>query len=647
MSRELGPCPPADDLERLLSEQLSAAERETVEMHVESCTSCQQRLDRMSQTPARAARQRASNAGQWPEPSAEFLRRLRETPPPSTSGSSASNFLDISAAWHGGRVGQYDILEKLGKGGMGTVYKARHVELGKFVALKVLPTKDLDEVRVERFKNEVRAIGRLDHPHIVAAHDAGQASGVHFLVMELVDGEDLGRVVDRHRQLAVADACEVIRQAAAGLQHAFERGLVHRDIKPGNLMLTRAGRVQVLDLGLARSFQDRAAERLTADGMVLGTADYLAPEQWEQSHKADIRADIYSLGCTLYHLLAGSPPFAGRRFGSLLQKLRGHVDTPPPPITSARDDIPAGLVAVLDRMLAKDPADRYATPADVADALTPFAAGADLARLVGSGTPSSASSGPDTADLPSTLTDNRSPRARKTGSARTRRYALPIAMAGLVAALVVAALIFWPQHDDPTRPRMPAAILDMRVNHYGDKGKTDLGDLRTGSGIVRLDDRVTIEATFNVSAHCYLIAFNPQVSKDGIEQLCAPEGADGSGELTIRPAPGKEIRYPRDDGRFRLDAAGLQVFVLAASSRALPPYKEWRDQARDIPWTGTEAGEEYGWYFDGKEFKRFPYKRGDVEGAPKALLELRDWFRGRPEFETVQIIAFPVKNGGK
>jgi serine/threonine protein kinase len=647
MSRDLGPCPPADDLERLLTEQLSAAERETVEMHVENCTTCQQRLDRMSETPARTARQQAPNAGQWPEPSAEFLRRLRETPPPSTSGSSASNSLDISAAWRGGRVGQYDILEKLGKGGMGTVYKARHVELGKIVALKVLPTRDLDEIRVERFKNEVRAIGRLDHPHIVAAHDAGQASGVHFLVMELVDGEDLGRVVDRHGRLAVADACEVIRQAATGLQHAYERGLVHRDIKPGNLMLTRAGRVQVLDLGLARSFQDRAAERLTADGMVLGTADYLAPEQWEQSHTADIRADIYSLGCTLFHLLAGTPPFAGRRFGSLLQKLRGHVDTPPPPITGVREDVPAGLVAVLDRMLAKDPADRYATPAEVAEALSPFAAGTNLARLVGSGTPSSASSGPDTANLPSTLTENRS-RARKTSSERTRRYALPLALAGLVAALAIAAIAFWPTPDDPSRPRMPASIVELRVKHYADKGKTDMGDLRTGTRIVRVDDRVRIDATLNVAAYYYLIAFNPQGSKGGVEELCLPDGADGSGVPGSAPTPRLDVNYPRDDQRFRLDAPGLQVFVLAASSRALPPYEKWRNEAGQPPWEGTAASDGFCWHFDGRGFRQIPRDRGElVDGPPKELVELRNWFQGRPEFDAVQIIAIPVKNGEK
>src|SRR5262249_12116432 len=160
-------------------------------------------------------------------------------------------------------------------------------------------------------------IGKLDHPNIVVAHDAGESRGVHFLVMEWVDGMDLARVVERHGRLPAADACEAVRQAAVGLQHAYERGLVHRDGKPSNAMLARDGRVRLLDLGLARSFGEAAADTLTAKGALLGTADYLAPEQWDQPHAADTRADIYSLGCTLYHLLTGRPPFAGDAYRSL------------------------------------------------------------------------------------------------------------------------------------------------------------------------------------------------------------------------------------------------------------------------------------------------------------------------------------------
>ena len=279
MTPDPGPCPAADDLERLLAEELVGPERDTVESHVELCTTCQEKLEKLSAVPAHLVAPRAES-----EPPADFLRSLRETPPPrlAASGYPSTGHLERVPLWfEHGRVGQYEVLEKLGRGGMGAVFKARHVELGKVVALKILPAEHMDEARIGRFKNEVRAIGRLNHPHIVAAHDAGEAGGVHYLVMDLVDGQDLGRVVERLGRLSVPDACEAIRQAALGLHHAFERGLVHRDIKPSNLMLTRAGRVQLLDLGLARSFKDRPAETLTAEGMVLGTADYLAPEQWE------------------------------------------------------------------------------------------------------------------------------------------------------------------------------------------------------------------------------------------------------------------------------------------------------------------------------------------------------------------------------
>src|SRR5262249_20947400 len=273
------------------------------------------------------------------------------------------------------------ILGKLGRGGMGAVFKARHTELGKTVALKMLRSESPDEVTLARFKNEIRAVGRLDHPNIVVAHDAGDSGGTHFLVMEYVDGIDLGRLVESAGPLPPADACELIRQAAVGLQHAYERGLVHRDIKPSNLMLARDGRVRVLDLGLARSFGEAPAETLTSHGMILGTADYLAPEQWEHPHDADTRADIYSLGCTLYHLLAGKAPFADTTYRTVFGKMHAHVRIPPP-IKEYCPQLPAGLSEVLGRMLAKDPSDRFATPQEVAAALEPFTVGCELPRLI-------------------------------------------------------------------------------------------------------------------------------------------------------------------------------------------------------------------------------------------------------------------------
>ena len=493
----------------------------------------------------------------------------------------------------GGRLGQYEVLAKLGRRGMGAVYRARHTELGKVVALKVLPADQMDEVSIARFKNEVRAIGKLDHPNIVVAHDAGETGGVHFLVMELVDGMDLARVVDRRGRLPVPDACEVVRQAAVGLQHAFERGLIHRDIKPPNLMLARDGRVRLLDLGLARSFGEAAPVTLTAQGVLLGTADYLAPEQWDQPHAADTRADIYGLGCTLYHLLAGHPPFGSGPYKSLPSKMRAHREVPPPPIEASCPEAPPSLVSVLNRMLAKDPADRFATPAEVAATLRPFAVGADLGRLLDAG------DGPSRMGSVGVDAMTPAPGAWETGPDRrdrrrptpTRRRALPLILAAL-GVMLAAAVIAWPWwRGTPSGPaEKPLAIMDLRVIHSRDKGQTRLGDLRTSSAAVRLNDDVQVMAGLSRPAYYYLIAFNPQGSEAGLEQLCQPEGENERTAKVARPSLQTEVQYPRGSKGFQVDAVGLQALVLAAATRPLPPYKEWRARAGEIPWDGIKDG---------------------------------------------------------
>lgn len=290
-----------------------------------------------------------------------------------------------------GELGQYRLLEKLGEGGMGAVYKALHTSLKRLVALKVLPAERMkDEQAVNRFRREMEAVGKLDHPNIVRATDAGQVDDTHYLVMELVEGVDLSTLVRRVGPLGPAAACELIRQAAVGLQEAHEHGMVHRDIKPSNIMLARTRRgtkpptVKVLDLGLALLDEKNSAERreLTSTGQMMGTLDYMAPEQGSDSHEVDIRADIYSLGATLYKLLCGESPFPSSKYDTPVKMIMALATEAAPSIAAKRNDLPPELVTIVDRMLAKSPDDRYATPQKVADALAPFAEGADLAALL-------------------------------------------------------------------------------------------------------------------------------------------------------------------------------------------------------------------------------------------------------------------------
>jgi serine/threonine protein kinase len=286
----------------------------------------------------------------------------------------------------------YKILAIMGRGGMAMVYKARQLRPQRLVAIKVID-RSLAGHReiVARFRQEQVLAARLAHPNLVAAYDAGQGTGCPYLVMEFVEGDTLDGLVRRHGPLPVAEACEVIRQAALGLQHLHELGLVHRDVKPSNLMLTPAGRVKLLDLGLARDLHEAGAgERLTSPGQCLGTLEYMAPEQVVDGYAVDIRADIYGLGCTLYELLTGQPPFVGPGYTSAFQKMKAHVEAPVPPVRERRPDIPERLAAALGRMLAKDRTRRFASPAGVAAAMRPFAAGADLAALSGALSPSAA-----------------------------------------------------------------------------------------------------------------------------------------------------------------------------------------------------------------------------------------------------------------
>jgi serine/threonine protein kinase len=269
------------------------------------------------------------------------------------------------------KVGPYRVLDRLGEGAMGQVFKARHTTMGRLVALKVIrPEKLKSPQAVQRFYQEVQAAARLHHPNIVLAFDVGEDQDAHYFAMELVDGKDLAQVVRQNGPLPVVQACAYIRQAALGLQHAHERGLVHRDVKPSNLLLSKDGVVKLLDLGLARLDDGSARQRqLTQLGQVMGTPDYLAPEQAVDPRKVDVRADLYSLGGTLYFLLTGRPPYQADTLTQLLLK---HQTEEPAPLRVARPDVPAALEALVRKLMAKRPEDRFQSPAEVVAALGPF-----------------------------------------------------------------------------------------------------------------------------------------------------------------------------------------------------------------------------------------------------------------------------------
>ncbi|MBA4065543.1 MAG: hypothetical protein C0501_17875 [Isosphaera sp.] len=274
--------------------------------------------------------------------------------------------------WRGFTIGKYKLLERVGVGGMGQVFLCEHLFLRKRVAVKVLPPAKAEQpAALGRFYREARAAGALDHPNVVRTHDIDQDGTLHFIVMDYVDGASLSEVVNKVGPLPVGRAVSYARQAALGLDYAFRNGIIHRDVKPGNILVDRQGTARVLDLGLARFVNDHT-DNLTVkydDKIVLGTADYVAPEQVANSHAVDVRADVYALGATLYFLLAGQPPFPT---GTVSQKLLWHRTKEPAPLRSLRPDVPDALAAAVARMMAKDPTARFQTPGQVAAALDPF-----------------------------------------------------------------------------------------------------------------------------------------------------------------------------------------------------------------------------------------------------------------------------------
>jgi serine/threonine protein kinase len=341
------------------------------------------------------------------------------------------------------RLGAYLLLDLLGEGGMGRVYKAQHLRLGRLCAIKVIRRERLKHPAIEqRFRKEIEALGRMQHPNVVQVFNADQTGDVLYYEMEWIDGTDLTRLVKQRGPLPISQACDYVRQAALGLQHAYELGLVHRDIKPSNILVSWDGRqVKLVDLGLARILHDDtvskdAAKRITKEGLVLGTPDFLAPEQARNPLIVDIRADIYSLGGTLYYLLTGRVPYEG---SNPTEKMLKHCTDPPPPVLAYRPDVPAQLEQLIHWCMAKQPEQRPQTPIQLAVALQPFAVGtAGAALALPAGTVVATGSGSGTPQEPrSSQLFRLSPEA--VAVIYRRRASWPW---GLLAFLILAAFCF-------------------------------------------------------------------------------------------------------------------------------------------------------------------------------------------------------------
>ena len=370
-------------------------------------------------------------------------------------------------------LGPCVLLEPLGEGGMSQVFKARQEKLGRIVAVKVLPSASATPRRCRRFQRELRALASLSHPNIVTAYSADEVRGAHMLVMEYIEGAtDLAALVKKIGPIPIQEACEYIRQAALGLQHAHERGLVHRDVKPHNLLLCAGGKtVKILDLGLARldGADGEASAAVTKDGAILGSPDYLSPEQAQSMHSVDIRSDLYSLGCTFYFLLAGRPPFPG---GTFFDKVYRHRFEEPEPLAALRPDAQPAVVSLVQKLMAKRPEDRFGTPGEVAEAVAALLRTAPAAPRQETAADAALAHTTRSSGAPPAVPLSRRP--RKLSSSRWPLYAASAGLCLLVGVgLLLLLICLLPAPPKPAAPLEPDKHSP-QVEHPPDKLPTEV-----------------------------------------------------------------------------------------------------------------------------------------------------------------------------
>lgn len=510
-------CPSRHQLSDYLLGKLPDPVLDDLTRHLEECSHCQSAADELERIPDSLLRRlRGPAPGDWTPPDAELpplLETVRAIP---TSDPAPPHSDD--AHWPE-QLRDYRLLEKLGEGGMGAVYRARHLRLDLDVALKLLPPERArDKQAASRFEREMRAIGQLQHAHIVRALDAGVIDGTYYLAMELIEGCDASELVRRLGPLAVADACEIVRQAALGLAHAHEHGTIHRDLKPSNLLIDRAGTVRIADLGLALFAQAPVDGERTPASQMLGTLDYLAPELAAGS-QANERSDIYALGGTLFKLLSGQTPFPAQAPASPIQTLIAHRDQPPPALGSLRADVPHEVASLVGAMLSKDPPRRPASATEVAAALKPFCDGADLAACVARATSGEV--------FPVDLSHREKPDSARGASGaqpRINRRALALAAMILVSlGIGVAATVFQQARDDDSantenRP-VPSAAAAKKVGDEQRQWAEKLG-LK-----VEQENSIGMKLTVLPPGKFQMGSTAPEMSRaKALEQQQVPEG---------------------------------------------------------------------------------------------------------------------------
>ena len=559
-------------------------------------------------------------------------------------------------------VDRYQLISKLGEGGFGVVYLASHKSFpNRRYALKLIrPDRNASEEFSARFSKEIQAMGDLNHSNVVYATDAGEWNGLQYLAMDYVDGVPLSSLVSEKTPLAICDACELVRQAAIGMQHVYEKGRTHRDLKPPNLMLDKSGVVRILDLGLAklRSDIESVGEPLTAMGQMMGTPDYMAPEQWEDSSTVDIRADIYSLGCTLFCLLTGRAPFGNGEHGSIVAKMRAHTTIAAPDVSTLRPDIPPKLAVIVQTCLEKQPDERFQSPQDLAEALESLAESSNLSTLVASlpTTPSQ-----DQAAVSTAVAANQStfvpghgtvPSDSDTARKETSRFK-PSMMFGLqipgrmislqvgLVAMLAVGLTFWftgnngadtmsatlvsPDHseveqdditgDTPGTSAKPKQISAesvesrIRIEHFragADRVPEPLGQIGEAERKVLLNDVIRMTVDLQNEHHVMVVALNP----NGSIQLCIPASEN-------EPPPLKQyLKFPTEsDVYFGLtDGEGQQAFLALTSSEPLPAFSKLRPILESAGWVANQHGGV--WQFDGSQVSQvFPARvdRGTLQ----------------------------------